>query len=136
MNPDEWYVFKPTLGEGIGLARLEFVINNAIGVHPKTLLNCETMEGGMRALIGAKMMGYGSPKEFSVQKIAEGVATLAATGYPKRAIVRLSDFQSNECKSLISGEQCEPDKGNPILAKLDAQGRCCFILMLLTARPR
>merc|ERR1711870_119439 len=101
-NPETAFTFGQLPNEGIGLARLEFVINNAIGVHPK-------------ALIDAKMKGYASPKDFYVQKIVEGVATLAASVYPKRIIVRLSDFKSNEYKSLIGGEQYEPDEENPMI---------------------
>merc|ERR1740138_1375240 len=76
--------------DGIGLARLEFVINNAIGVHPKALLNYDTLNADTKALVDEKMKGYGSPKEFYIQKIVEGVATLACSVYPKRIIVRLS----------------------------------------------
>merc|ERR1719330_1856497 len=101
-NPETAFTFGQLPNEGIGLARLEFVINNAIGVHPK-------------ALVDAKMRGYSSPEEFYVQKIAEGVATLAASVYPKRIIVRLSDFKSNEYKSLIGGEEYEPDEENPMI---------------------
>ncbi len=87
------------------------MINNAIGVHLKALLNYGTIDA-RKALIDEKMKGYGAPKEFYIQKIAEGVATLAASMYPKRIIVRLADYKSNEYKSLIGGERYEPDEEN------------------------
>ncbi|CAK0858372.1 unnamed protein product [Prorocentrum cordatum] len=93
----------------------EFVINNAIGIHPKALLNYDTIDADTKAVIDAKIKGYSSPVEFYVSKIAEGVATLAASVYPKRIIVRLSDFKSNEYKSLIGGEAYEPDEENPMI---------------------
>merc|ERR1712113_203466 len=114
-NPETAFTFGQLPNEGIGLARLEFVINNAIGVHPKALLNYDTLDAETKALVDAKMKGYASPKDFYVQKIVEGVATLAASVYPKRIIVRLSDFKSNEYKSLIGGEQYEPDEENPMI---------------------
>merc|ERR1719337_109120 len=101
--------------EGIGLARLEFVINNAIGVHPKALLGYDDMDAETKALIDQRMVGYSSPKDFYINKIAEGVATLAASVYPKRIICRLSDFKSNEYKSLIGGPEYEPDEENPMI---------------------
>merc|ERR1712039_974349 len=116
-NPETAFTFGQLPNEGIGLARLEFVINNAIGVHPKALLNYDTIDADTKALIDAKMKGYASPKDFYVQKIVEGVATLAASVYPKRIIVRLSDFKSNEYKSLIGGEQYEPEEVNEVLEK-------------------
>mmetsp|Transcript_61734 Transcript_61734/g.172446 ORF Transcript_61734/g.172446 Transcript_61734/m.172446 type:complete len:895 (-) Transcript_61734:248-2932(-) len=114
-NPETAFTFGQLPNDGIGLARLEFVINNAIGVHPKALLNYDTIDGETKALIDEKMKGYGSPKEFYTQKIVEGVATLACSVYPKRIIVRLSDFKSNEYKSLIGGDQYEPDEENPMI---------------------
>merc|ERR1712187_958946 len=89
--------------------------NDAIGVHPKALLNYDTIDASTKALIDEKMKGYASPKEFYTQKIVEGVATLAASVYPKRIIVRLSDFKSNEYKSLIGGDKYEPDEENPMM---------------------
>jgi len=114
-NPETAFTFGQLPNEGIGLARLEFVINNAIGVHPKALLNYDTLDADTKAVIDAKMKGYSDPKDFYVSKIAEGVATLACSVYPKRIIVRLSDFKSNEYKSLIGGEQYEPDEENPMI---------------------
>ena len=81
--------------------------------YPKALLNYDTLDAETKALVDAKMKGYGSPKEFYVQKIVEGVATLAASVYPKRIIVRLSDFNSNKYKSLVGSEQHEPDEEIP-----------------------
>jgi len=114
-NPETAFSFGQLPNEGIGLARLEFVINNAIGVHPKALLEYSTLDADTKALVDAKMKGYTSPKDFYVSKIAEGVATLACSVYPKRIIVRLSDFKSNEYKSLIGGENYEPDEENPMI---------------------
>merc|ERR1719373_1305861 len=114
-NPETAFTFGQLPNDGIGLARLEFVINNAIGVHPKALLNYDTLDADTKALVDKKMAGYGSPKEFYVQKIVEGVATLAASVYPKRIIVRLSDFKSNEYKSLVGGDKYEPDEENPMI---------------------
>merc|ERR1711972_983691 len=114
-NPETAFTCGQLPNDGIGLARLEFVINNAIGVHPKALLNYDTIDAATKATIDAKMKGYGSPKDFYTQKIVEGVATLASSVYPKRIIVRLSDFKSNEYKSLIGGEQYEPDEENPMI---------------------
>mmetsp|Transcript_8658 Transcript_8658/g.23581 ORF Transcript_8658/g.23581 Transcript_8658/m.23581 type:complete len:889 (-) Transcript_8658:399-3065(-) len=114
-NPESAFTFGQLPNDGIGLARLEFVINNCIGVHPKALLNYDTIDASTKKLIDAKMKGYSSPKEFYIQKIVEGVATLAASVYPKKIIVRLSDFKSNEYKSLIGGEFYEPDEENPMI---------------------
>jgi pyruvate,water dikinase len=114
-NPETAFTFGQLPNDGIGLARLEFVINNAIGVHPKALLNYATLDAETKALVDKKMRGYSSPKEFYVQKIVEGVSTLACSVYPKRIIVRLSDFKSNEYKSLIGGDQYEPDEENPMI---------------------
>jgi len=114
-NPETAFTFGQLPNEGIGLARLEFVINNAIGVHPKALLNYDTLDAETKELVDQKMVGYTSPKEFYIAKIAEGVATLACSVYPKRIIVRLSDFKSNEYKSLIGGENYEPDEENPMI---------------------
>merc|ERR1719156_6032 len=114
-NPEAAFTFGQLPNAGIGLARLEFVINNAIGVHPKALLNYDNLDADTKAIVTKRMQGYGSPKQFYTQKIVEGVATLAASVYPKRIIVRLSDFKSNEYKSLIGGDQYEPDEENPMI---------------------
>merc|ERR1712060_341340 len=110
--------------------------NDGIGVHPKALLNYDTIDADTKALVDAKMKGYASPKEFYVQKIVEGVATLAASVYPKRIIVRLSDFKSNEYKSLIGGAAYEPDEENPMIGfrgcgrYADPEFEDCFALEL------
>mmetsp|Transcript_4142 Transcript_4142/g.7028 ORF Transcript_4142/g.7028 Transcript_4142/m.7028 type:complete len:586 (+) Transcript_4142:2-1759(+) len=114
-NPESAFAFGQLPSDGIGLARLEFVINNAIGVHPKALLELDTMDAETKKIIEEKMRGYDSPKDFYVKKITEGVATLAASVYPKKIIVRLSDFKSNEYKSLIGGDKYEPDEENPMI---------------------
>jgi pyruvate,water dikinase len=114
-NPETAFTFGQLPNEGIGLARLEYVSNNAIGVQPKAVLDYSTLDADTKALVDAKMKGYASPKDFYVSKIAEGVATLACSVYPKRIIVRLSDFKSNEYKSLIGGENYEPDEENPMI---------------------
>ena len=114
-NPESAFTFGQLPNDGIGLARLEFVINNAIGVHPKALLNFDSLDAKTKAVVEERMKGYASPRDFYVDKIAEGVATLAASVYPKRTIVRLSDFKSNEYKCLIGGEAYEPDEENPMI---------------------
>merc|ERR1719482_2494625 len=114
-NPESAFTFGQLPNAGIGLARLEFIINNAIGVHPKALLEYDSMDAETKKLIDARMKGYGSPTDFYVNKIVEGVATLAASVYPKRIIIRLSDFKSNEYKSLIGGTKYEPDEENPMI---------------------
>lgn len=114
-NPAAAFQFAQIPNAGIGLARLEFVINNAIGIHPKALFNYDTMDAETKGRIDERIKGYASPVDFYVEKIVEGVATLAASVYPKRIIVRLSDFKSNEYKSLIGGEIYEPDEENPMI---------------------
>jgi len=114
-NPETAFTFGQLPNDGIGLARLEFVISNAIGIHPKALLNYATLDAETKAIVDNRIKGYASPKDFYVKKIAEGVATLAASVYPKRIIVRLSDFKSNEYKGLIGGDKYEPDEENPMI---------------------
>jgi len=114
-NPESAFTFGQLPNDGIGLARLEFVINNAIGVHPKALLNLDSMDAETKGLIAERMKGYATPTQFYIQKIVEGVSTLACSVYPKRIIVRLSDFKSNEYKSLIGGDKYEPDEENPMI---------------------
>jgi len=114
-NPAMAFTFAQLPNEGIGLARLEIVINNTIGVHPKALINYELLNAQTRARVMKRTKGYESPKDFYVQKIAEGVATLAASVNPKPIIVRLSDFSSTEYKRLIGGRRYEPDEENPAM---------------------
>lgn len=114
-NPDRAFALAHLPNEGIGLARLEFIINSHIGFHPKALLHPEKLDEALRAQIQAETAAYQSPKQFYIDKLAEGIATLAAAFYPKPIIVRLSDFKSNEYANLIGGKLFEPDEENPML---------------------
>ncbi|RZU45200.1 phosphoenolpyruvate synthase [Fluviicoccus keumensis] len=114
-NPDRAFDFAQIPNQGIGLARLEFIINRMIGVHPKALLNYDTLPRDIRNAVTARAAGYASPVEFYVEKLVEGIATLAAAFYPQRVIVRMSDFKSNEYANLIGGKLYEPEEENPML---------------------
>jgi pyruvate,water dikinase len=114
-NPDRAFDFQSYPNEGIGLARLEFIINRMIGVHPKALLDLDTIPRDIQASVKRRMAGYASPKEFYVQKLVEGVSTIAAAFSSKKVIVRLSDFKSNEYAHLIGGSLYEPAEENPML---------------------
>jgi len=114
-NPDMAFGFAKTPNDGVGLARLEFVINNMVGIHPKAILNVDAMPTAIKATIKNRTRGYASPKQFYIDKVAEGVATIAAAFYPKPVIVRTSDFKSNEYKKLVGGEIYEPDEENPMI---------------------
>ena len=114
-NPDMAFSFSQTPNDGIGLARLEFVINNMVGIHPKAILNVDAMPSAIQATIKNRSRGYASPKQFYIDKVAEGVATIAAAFYPKPVIVRTSDFKSNEYKKLVGGDIYEPDEENPMI---------------------
>jgi pyruvate,water dikinase len=114
-NPDRAFDFRNLPNAGIGLARLEFIINNTIGIHPKALLNYSTMPEDVRRQIDSHAAGYPDPVTFYVRKLVEGIATLAAAFAPKPVIVRLSDFKSNEYANMIGGELFEPDEENPML---------------------
>ncbi|MDJ0652807.1 MAG: phosphoenolpyruvate synthase [Xanthomonadales bacterium] len=114
-NPDRAFDFAQLPNEGIGLARLEFIINRMIGVHPKALLEYDDQDQETKDIIDQRMAGYGSPVEFYVDKLAEGIATLGGAFYPKPVIVRLSDFKSNEYANLIGGKRYEPHEDNPML---------------------
>ncbi len=114
-NPDMAFSFAKTPNDGVGLARLEFVINNMVGIHPKAILNVDAMPATMQTTIKNRARGYASPKQFYIDKVAEGVATIAAAFYPKPVIVRTSDFKSNEYKKLIGGDIYEPDEENPMI---------------------
>lgn len=114
-NPDMAFSFAQIPNNGVGLARLEFVINNMIGIHPKAILNIDAMPSSMQATIKQRARGYESPKQFYIDKVAEGVATIAAAFYPKPVIVRTSDFKSNEYKKLVGGDVYEPDEENPMI---------------------
>ncbi|UAA40470.1 phosphoenolpyruvate synthase [Paraneptunicella aestuarii] len=114
-NPDRAFDFARLPNEGVGLARLEFIINRMIGVHPKALLNYDQQPEDVKAEINDLMAGYESPKEFYIEKLVEGIASIGAAFYPKRVIVRMSDFKSNEYFNLVGGYQYEPDEENPML---------------------
>ena len=114
-NPDMAFTFAQIPNHGVGLARLEFVINNMIGIHPKAIINYQAMPADIQKAINYRARGYKNPKNFYVEKIAEGVATIAAAFYPNPVIVRLSDFKSNEYKKLIAGDIYEPDEENPMI---------------------
>ena len=114
-NPDRAFDFQALPNAGIGLARLEFIINRMIGVHPKALLNYESLPKDVKQSVQRRISGYPGPVEFYIEKLVEGVATLAASFYPKKVIVRLSDFKSNEYANLIGGKLYEPEEENPML---------------------
>ena len=114
-NPDMAFSFAQIPNDGVGLARLEFVINNMVGIHPKAILNAAAMPAAIQTVIKNRARGYASPKQFYIDKVAEGVATIAAAFYPKPVIVRTSDFKSNEYKKLVGGDIYEPDEENPMI---------------------
>ena len=114
-NPDMAFTFAQTPNDGVGLARLEFVINNMIGIHPKAILNYSAMPQDIQKQIMHRARGYLNPKQFYIDKVAEGIATIAAAFYPKPVIVRTSDFKSNEYKKLVGGDIYEPDEENPMI---------------------
>jgi pyruvate,water dikinase len=114
-NPDRAFAFAATPNAGIGLARLEFIINNMIGIHPKALLEFDGLPADLRARIAPRIAAYESPREFYVAKLAEGVATLGAAFSPNPVIVRMSDFKSNEYANLTGGAGYEPDEENPMI---------------------
>ncbi len=114
-NPDRAFDFQSLPNEGVGLARLEFIINRMIGVHPKALLNFDGLPRDIRQTVEKRISGYSSPIDFYVDKLVEGISTLAAAFTPKKVIVRLSDFKSNEYANLIGGTLYEPDEENPML---------------------
>ncbi|MES2499632.1 MAG: phosphoenolpyruvate synthase [Pseudomonadota bacterium] len=114
-NPDMAFSFAQIPNDGVGLARLEFVINNMVGIHPKAILNVDAMPKSIQTIIKSRSRGYASPKQFYIDKVAEGVATIAASFYPKPVIVRTSDFKSNEYKKLVGGDIYEPDEENPMI---------------------
>ncbi len=114
-NPALAFDFAQIPNSGVGLARLEFIINNNIGVHPKAILDYPNIEPDLKKAVESVARGHASPRAFYVDKLVEGVATIAAAFWPKPVIVRLSDFKSNEYKKLIGGSRYEPDEENPML---------------------
>ncbi|HKB53587.1 MAG TPA: phosphoenolpyruvate synthase, partial [Ramlibacter sp.] len=114
-NPQLAFDFAQLPNEGVGLARLEFIINNNIGVHPKAILEYPNVDADLKTAVESVARGHASPRAFYVDKVAEGVATIAAAFWPKPVIVRLSDFKSNEYRKLIGGSRYEPEEENPML---------------------
>lgn len=114
-NPELAFGFASLPSQGIGLARMEFIINRQIGIHPKALLALDTLEPDLQNTIRGRLNGYGTPENFFIEKITEGVATLAASVFPRKIIVRMSDFKSNEYANLIGGRLFEPHEENPML---------------------
>ena len=114
-NPQLAFEYSQIPNDGIGLARLEFIINNNVGIHPQAILDYPNVSGNIKTEIEKKVIGYESPNKFYTGKLIEGISTIAAAFYPKPVIVRLSDFKSNEYKKLIGGVEYEPDEENPML---------------------
>ncbi|EHH1026108.1 phosphoenolpyruvate synthase [Vibrio parahaemolyticus] len=114
-NPDRAFNFAQIPNEGVGLARLEFIINKMIGIHPKALLNFDAQSDELKAEIKQRIRGYKDPIDFYVSKLTEGIATIASAFWPKRVIVRMSDFKSNEYSNLVGGKAYEPHEENPML---------------------
>jgi pyruvate,water dikinase len=133
-NPQLAFTFAQLPNAGVGLARLEFVINNEIGIHPRACLEYPRLPDELRKAVAAAARGYGEPRDFFREKLVEGVATIAAAFWPKPVIVRLSDFKSNEYRKLLGGEHYEPEEENPMLGfrgasrYLAASFRDCFEL--------
>jgi len=133
-NPDRAFDFASLPHEGIGLARLEFIISRMIGIHPRALLEFDQLKEPLKSKIATQVAAYASPVDYYVQRLAEGIATLAAAFYPKPVIVRLSDFKSNEYANLIGGDIYEPHEENPMLGFRGAsryvakEFRDCFAL--------
>ncbi|MDO6841733.1 MAG: phosphoenolpyruvate synthase [Paraglaciecola chathamensis] len=133
-NPDRAFDFARLPNEGVGLARLEFIINRMIGVHPKALLNFDQQPSELKEEISEMIAGYESPVEFYIEKLVEGIATIGAAFSPKKVIVRMSDFKSNEYYNLVGGYQYEPDEENPMLGfrgasrYISEEFRDCFAL--------
>ncbi len=133
-NPDRAFDFASIPNKGVGLARLEFIINRTIGVHPRALLEFDGLEPGLKEQIRRQMAGHDDPISFFVDKLAEGIATIAAAFAPEPVIVRLSDFKSNEYANLIGGKLYEPHEENPMLGfrgasrYVDETFRPCFEL--------
>ena len=114
-NPDRAFYFANTPNDGVGLARIEFIINRMIGIHPNAIINSQNLDEELKLQIEDVSSGYEDSTEFYVAKLAEGISTIAAAFYPKPVIVRLSDFKSNEYASLIGGDKFEPNEENPML---------------------
>jgi pyruvate,water dikinase len=133
-NPDRAFDFARLPHAGVGLARLEFIINRMIGVHPKALLDFDNQPSELKEEITDMIAGYASPVEFYIEKLVEGISTIASAFSPEKVIVRMSDFKSNEYFNLVGGYQYEPDEENPMLGFRGASRyisedfRACFAL--------
>jgi pyruvate, water dikinase len=133
-NPGRAFHFSNIPNHGVGLARLEFIINTMIGVHPKALLEYHALPDDLRAEVDKRIAGYKDPVSFYVDRLVEGISTLGAAFHPKPVIVRLSDFKSNEYANLLAGERYEPDEENPMIGfrgtarYLSEDFRACFEL--------
>ena len=133
-NPDRAFAFAATPNKGIGLARLEFIINNTIGIHPKALLEYDALPADLKTEIAPRIAAYPSPREFYVARLTEGIATLAAAFAPNPVIVRMSDFKSNEYANLVGGPRYEPHEENPMIGfrgagrYISESFRACFEL--------
>ncbi|MCH1931361.1 phosphoenolpyruvate synthase [Shewanella sp. A25] len=114
-NPDRAFDFARLPNEGVGLARLEFIINRMIGIHPKALLEFNQQDADLQEQINEMIAGYESPVEFYITRLVEGIASIGSAFYPKKVIVRMSDFKSNEYANLIGGDRYEPEEENPML---------------------
>jgi len=114
-NPERAFEASFLPSDGVGLARLEFIINSSIGIHPRALIEYDTVDAAVQKEIDRRSAGYADPRRFYIDRIAEGVGTIAAAFHPRPVIVRLSDFKSNEYASMIGGERFEPDEENPML---------------------
>ena len=114
-NPDRAFDFARLPNEGVGLARLEFIINRMIGIHPKALLEFDKQDAALQAEIHEMIAGYSSPVEFYIARLVEGMATIASAFLPKKVIIRMSDFKSNEYANLVGGDKYEPEEENPML---------------------
>ena len=131
-SPDRAFDFCQLPNKGVGLARMEFIINNMIGIHPKALLELDKQSAELQEVIKERTQAYESPRAFFIKKIVEGVSTLAAAFYPKPVILRMSDFKSNEYANLIAGPNYEPDEENPMIGfrgaarYIDENFRSCF----------
>ena len=114
-TPDQAFTFASTPNDGVGLARLEFIINRQIGIHPRALLELDDQDPAIAKEIRKRVAPYANSRDFFVQRIVEGVSTLAAAFWPNPVIVRMSDFKSNEYANLIGGERYEPEEENPMI---------------------
>lgn len=133
-NPDKAFTYRSLPNKGVGLARLEFIISNMIGIHPAAILNMADCDPSLQAQIKQKTAAYASPRDYYVKRLVEGIATIGAAFYPKQVIVRFSDFKSNEYANLLGGDCYEPNEENPMIGfrgasrYIDQHFRSCFAL--------